>query len=72
MNAEDFVQTLIGRGQLERDDDLEHGEYGLRDLVTGQRVRVPVVELTRYAAHEKDRPYLLRDQLRRRDAARHS
>ena len=30
VNAEDFVQRLIGRSQLERADDLEHGEFGLQ------------------------------------------
>jgi hypothetical protein len=55
VDAEDFVQRLIGRGQLERDDDLEHGEFGLRDLATGRRIRVPVTELTRYAAVGRDR-----------------
>jgi hypothetical protein len=55
VNAEDFVQRLIGRSQLERDDDLEHGEFGLRDLRTGVRVHVPVTELTHYAAASKER-----------------
>lgn len=62
MNAEDFVQRLIGRSQLERDDDLEHGEFGLRDLRTGVRVHVPVTELTRYAANVRERVSLLREQ----------
>ena len=61
MNAEDFVQRLIGRSQLERADDLEHGEFGLRDLRTGVRVRVPVTELTQYAAAQKERVTLLRE-----------
>ena len=63
VNAEDFVQRLIGRSQLERDDDLEHGQFGLRDLRTGVRVRVPVTELNQYAAAEKERVSLLREQV---------
>jgi hypothetical protein len=62
VNAEDFVQRLIGRSQLERDDDLEHGEFGLRDLRTGIRVRVPVTELTHYAAAVRERMALLHKQ----------
>lgn len=62
VNAEDFVQRLIGRSQLERADDLEHGEFGLRDLRTGVRVRVPVTELTHYAAAVRERMSLLREQ----------
>ena len=62
VNAEDFVQRLIGRSHLERDDDLEHGEFGLRDLRTGVRVHVPVPELTHYAAAIRERMSLLREQ----------
>lgn len=62
VNAEDFVQRLIGRSQLERDDDLEHGEFGLKDSQTGVRVRVPVIELNRYTAGEKERASLLSEQ----------
>ncbi len=62
VNAEDFVQRLIGRSQLERDDDLEHGEFGLKDSQTGVRVRVPVTELTHYAASVRERMSLLREQ----------
>ena len=61
MNAEDFVQRLIGRSQLERDDDLEHGEFGLRDPQTGVRVHVPVSELEQYTAGVKERISLLRE-----------
>jgi hypothetical protein len=61
LNAEDFVQRLIGRSQLERDDDFEHGEFGLRDPQTGSRVRVPVIELNKYAAGVKERVSLLRE-----------
>lgn len=46
-----YVDRLIGRERLERDDDLEHGEYGLRDPATGERIRVQMRALTRYAMH---------------------
>jgi len=62
VNAEDFVQRLVGRSQLERDDDLEHGEFGLKDLLTGARVRVPVTELNHYAASTQERVSLMREE----------
>jgi hypothetical protein len=46
-----YVDRLIGRERLERDDDLERGEFGLRDPATGERIRVPAKALTRYAMH---------------------
>ena len=63
VNAEDFVQRLIGRSQLERDDDLEHGQFGLRDLMTGARICVPVTELNRYAEATQERGSLLREEV---------
>jgi hypothetical protein len=49
-----FVNLLIGRDRLERDDDFEHGEFGLRDPATGERIRVQVQALTKYAAQRLD------------------
>ncbi|MBX3441890.1 MAG: hypothetical protein KF774_05745 [Planctomyces sp.] len=49
-----FVGRLLGRDRLERDDDLEHGEFGLLDPLTGKRIRVAVQALTRYAARQLD------------------
>jgi len=49
-----FVNRLIGRDRLERDDDLEHGEFGLRDPATGERIRVQVHVLTKYAQQRLD------------------
>jgi hypothetical protein len=62
VNAEDFVQRLIGRSQLERDDDLEHGQFGLRDLMTGMRICIPVNELHRYAESTHERDSLIREE----------
>jgi hypothetical protein len=49
-----FVDRLLSRTRLERDDDLARGEFGLRDPLTGKRYRVPVQDLTRYAARHLD------------------
>jgi hypothetical protein len=58
VDAAEFVDRLLGRSRLERDDDFAHGEFGLRDPLTGQRIRVPVGALTRYAAQHLDVQHL--------------
>jgi hypothetical protein len=49
-----FVDRLISRSHLERDDDMAQGLFGLRDSLTGVRIQVPVGDLTRYAARQMD------------------
>jgi hypothetical protein len=58
VDPEVFIDRLLCRSRLERDDDLDHGVFGLRDPSTGVRITVNAQDLTRYTARQMGRTHL--------------